>query len=88
MASRDAKLCRYAGEREIAKPPPILAVHHERETQLGIAAVSAQVDDEQRDQREALELCLELALALGFTEPCDPCSRGRELHTLACRPIQ
>ena len=41
------------------------------------------VDDEQRDERQASQLGLELALAFGFAEPGDPLGRGRELHALA-----
>ena len=40
------------------------------------------VDDEQRDERQALQLGLELALAFGLAEPGDPLGGGRELHAL------
>ena len=40
------------------------------------------VNDDQRDQREAFDLCLEVALAFGLSEPGDPLGRGRELDAL------
>ncbi len=40
------------------------------------------VDDQQRDQREALELGFELVLAFGLRQSGDPLGRGRELDAL------
>jgi hypothetical protein len=44
--------------------------------------VSDLVDDQQRDEREAPQLGLELALAFGFAEAGDPLGGGRELDAL------
>jgi hypothetical protein len=52
---------------------------------LGSNGIADLIDHEQWDQREALELGLELALALGFTKPCEPRGSGRGLHMLARR---
>lgn len=67
----------------------LVAGADEREHEVRCLGVERDVADlvnhEQRDQREAFEFRLELALALGFTEPGDPCGRGRELHALSCQ---
>jgi hypothetical protein len=43
-----------------------------RSDDVGIVAVSAQVDDQQRHERQASEFGLELALAFGVREAGDP----------------
>ena len=64
-----------------------VAVGHEREHEVrgfGVERdVADLVNDQQRDERQAFELGLELALAFGLGEPGDPLGRGRELHALA-----